>query len=142
MFSLRLLGKWPNSYAFSKAMAEEAARRYSTGIPICVVRPSIVVSTWKEPIAGWTNNLYGATGVVVGSGIGLLRTLHCVPNNVAEIIPADIVINNIVVAAWDIAQQWYKNIQNLYTYIYFIQLILFYLLIYLTLNFNSTLIMK
>ncbi|XP_043477414.1 fatty acyl-CoA reductase wat-like isoform X1 [Leptopilina heterotoma] len=105
-----LLGKWPNSYAFSKAMAEEAVRRYSPGIPICVVRPSIVVSTWKEPIAGWTNNLYGATGVVVGSGIGLLRTLHCVPNNVAEIIPADIVINNIVVAAWDIAQQWNEKL--------------------------------
>ncbi|XP_051170329.1 fatty acyl-CoA reductase wat-like [Leptopilina boulardi] len=104
------LGKWPNSYAFSKAMAEEAAKRYSTGIPICVVRPSIVVSTWKEPIAGWTNNLYGATGVVVGSGIGLLRTLHCVPNNVAEIIPADIVINNVVVAAWDIAQQWNEKL--------------------------------
>ena len=100
------MGKWPNTYAFSKAMAEEALLKYSTGIPTCVVRPSIVVSTWKEPITGWTNNLYGATGVVVGSGIGLLRTLHCEPNNVAEIIPADLVINNIVVAAWDIAKQW------------------------------------
>lgn len=102
----KLLGKWPNTYAFSKAMAEEAFRRYSTEIPACIVRPSIVISTWKEPITGWTNNLYGATGVVVGSGIGLLRTLHCKPTNVAEIIPADIVINNIVVAAWDTSKQW------------------------------------
>lgn len=99
-----LIGQFPNTYAFTKAIAEDTVKQYSTGIPTCIVRPSIVIATEKEPIAGWINNLYGATGVVVGAAVGLLRTLHCRKDNVADIIPADYVINNVIVAAWDIAK--------------------------------------
>ncbi|XP_066598641.1 fatty acyl-CoA reductase wat-like [Prorops nasuta] len=98
-----LIDKFPNTYAYTKAVAEDTVRQYSTGIPTCIVRPSIVIATAKEPIRGWINNLYGPTGVVVGAGIGLLRTLHCDSNKIADIIPADYVTSNIVVAAWDTA---------------------------------------
>lgn len=98
------MGKWPNTYAFTKAIAEDTIRQNSRNIPVCIVRPSIVVSTAKEPVAGWVNNIYGATGIVVGSAIGLLRTLHCDPDMVADIIPADYVVNAVLVAAWDIAK--------------------------------------
>ncbi|XP_015586786.1 fatty acyl-CoA reductase wat [Cephus cinctus] len=98
-----LMGKWPNTYAFTKAVAEDSVRQYSKVLPVCVVRPSIVIATSKEPITGWINNLYGPTGVVFGAGVGLLRSLHCNKDCIADIIPADYVINNIVVAAWDIA---------------------------------------
>ncbi|KAK2588427.1 hypothetical protein KPH14_004426 [Odynerus spinipes] len=100
-----LLGEWPNTYAFTKAIAEDTVRQYSSGIPSCIVRPSIMIATAKEPICGWINNLYGPTGVAVGAAYGILRTLHCQKNLVADIIPADIVINNIIVAAWDTAQK-------------------------------------
>lgn len=75
-------------------------------MPTCIVRPSIMIATYREPIQGWINNYYGATGVVVGAGIGLLRSLHCEANNIADIIPADYVINNVIVGAYDIAKQW------------------------------------
>lgn len=101
----RLIGKWPNSYAYTKAIAEDAVRQYSTGIPVCIVRPSIIISTAKEPIPGWINNVYGAAGVVMGAAIGLLRTLHCPPENVAELVPADYVISHLIVASWDIAKR-------------------------------------
>ncbi|EZA62096.1 hypothetical protein DMN91_007880 [Ooceraea biroi] len=100
-----LIGEWPNSYAFTKAIAEDTVRQYSTGIPTCIVRPGIVTSTLKDPIPGWINNLYGAVGIVAGSALGLLRTLHCVPENNAEIVPADYVISQIVAAAWDTANR-------------------------------------
>lgn len=64
-----------------------------------------MIPTSEEPVSGWINNLYGATGVAFGAGIGVIRTLHCKTENVADIIPADYVINNIVVAAWDIHNQ-------------------------------------
>lgn len=79
-------------------------QKYSTGLPVCIVRPSIVISTADEPLPGWSNNLYGATGVVVGAAIGLLRTLNCDENDFAEIIPGDYVINTIIAAAWDVGQ--------------------------------------
>ena len=77
-------------------------RLYSGNLPVCVVRPSIVLSTMYEPLCGWTNNLYGATGVIAGAYACVLRVLQGYPNNIAEIIPADYVINNIIVSAWDI----------------------------------------
>ncbi|XP_014479570.1 PREDICTED: putative fatty acyl-CoA reductase CG5065 [Dinoponera quadriceps] len=100
-----LLGEWPNTYVYSKAIAEDLVRQYSVGLPACIIRPSIVVTTLKEPISGWTNNLYGAIGIVMGTCIGLLRTLHCVPEYIADMIPADYVIANIIVAGWDIAKR-------------------------------------
>ncbi|XP_011882612.1 PREDICTED: putative fatty acyl-CoA reductase CG5065 [Vollenhovia emeryi] len=101
----RLIGKWPNSYTYTKAIAEDTVRRFSIGIPTCIVRPSVITSTFEEPLIGWINNVYGAVGVVIGSGIGLLRTMHCDPDVVAEIVPADYVISHIVVASWDTAKR-------------------------------------
>ncbi|KAG7212758.1 hypothetical protein KM043_013019 [Ampulex compressa] len=98
-----LLGDFPNTYAYSKAIGEEAVKEYSIGIPACIIRPSIVISTFKEPLYAWTNNLYGSTGIVVAAGIGLLHTLRCDRTFLAEIIPADFVISNIVACAWDTA---------------------------------------
>ncbi|XP_015189305.1 PREDICTED: putative fatty acyl-CoA reductase CG5065 [Polistes dominula] len=101
----KLLGKWPNTYAFSKAICEDTVRQYSNGIPSCIVRPSVVVCTEKEPIAGWINNLNGITGVVFGSSKGILRTLYCDKDLTIDMIPADYVVNNIIAAAWDVAQK-------------------------------------
>lgn len=88
-------------------MGEDTVRLYSRGLPTCIVRPSIVLSTMKEPVAGWSDNLYGATGVSVGAYVCLLRVLHCEGEKTAEMIPADFVINNIIVAAWDTNKLWW-----------------------------------
>lgn len=100
-----LIDKWPNSYAYTKAIAESTVRQYNTEFPTCIVRPSIIASTFKEPLNGWINNLYGSIGVVMGSALGVLRTLHCVPDNLADIVPADYVIANIIAAGWDTAKR-------------------------------------
>lgn len=100
-----LIDKWPNSYAYTKAITESTVRQYNTEFPTCIVRPSIIASTFKEPLNGWINNLYGSIGVVMGSALGVLRTLHCVPDNLADIVPADYVIANIIAAGWDTAKR-------------------------------------
>ncbi|KYN07801.1 PREDICTED: fatty acyl-CoA reductase 1-like [Cyphomyrmex costatus] len=104
-FTPTLIGEWPNSYVYTKAIAEDTVRQYSIGIPVCIVRPSIVTSTVEEPVSGWTNSVYGAVGVVMGSAIGLLRTLHCNPDNVADMVPADYVISHLIAAGWDTAKR-------------------------------------
>ncbi|KAL2711651.1 fatty acyl-CoA reductase wat-like isoform X2 [Vespula squamosa] len=101
----KLLGKYPNTYIYSKAICEDLVRRYSNGIPTCVVRPSSVLATYKDPFPGWINNIYGLTGIVFGVGIGVLHVLHCNIKLIADIIPADYVINNIIVATWDTAKK-------------------------------------
>ncbi|KAK3928853.1 Fatty acyl-CoA reductase wat [Frankliniella fusca] len=97
----QLITTWPNTYAFTKAVGEAAIREHSHGLPVVMVRPSIVISTAREPIAGWINNVYGPTGVVMGAGVGLLKVLHCDGELRADMVPVDMVINNIIAAAWD-----------------------------------------
>lgn len=69
-------------------------------IQLCIV---IVVATNSEPIPGWIDNLYGATGVVVGCGTGVLRTLQCDERVCAQIVPVDMVCNAIIAAAYSTA---------------------------------------
>ena len=39
--SYRKNGKWPNTYTFSKALAEEIIEKLNGRLPIAIIRPSI-----------------------------------------------------------------------------------------------------
>lgn len=104
--SPQLIDMYTNSYSFSKALAEEVCREYlNKGLPVCVVRPSIVISVSQEPVKAWINNIYGATGVLFGACIGLLHVFFADPEAKADIIPVDLAINTILAAIWSVAQQ-------------------------------------
>ncbi|KAH9637607.1 hypothetical protein HF086_014771 [Spodoptera exigua] len=74
----KILGPWPNTYTFTKALAEKELRASAGGMPIGIFRPAIVISTAKEPLKGWLDNMYGPTGVAVGSGkmLKVYRKIH------------------------------------------------------------------
>ncbi|XP_053622062.1 fatty acyl-CoA reductase wat-like [Plodia interpunctella] len=94
-----ILGAWPNTYTFTKALAEKELRENAGDLPVGIFRPAIVTSTYKEPINNWLDNMYGPTGVAVGTATGILRTLQCDPNVTADLVPVDHVVNCLVVAA-------------------------------------------
>ncbi|XP_076039102.1 putative fatty acyl-CoA reductase CG5065 isoform X2 [Oratosquilla oratoria] len=96
----KLIGSRPNTYTFTKALAEHVLVKEAGTLPVAIVRPSIVAAAWREPIPGWVDNLNGPTGLIVGAGKGMLRTLHCIGDLVADLIPVDIPINLMIVAAW------------------------------------------
>ncbi|XP_035456025.2 fatty acyl-CoA reductase wat [Spodoptera frugiperda] len=104
-----LLGTRPNTYCFTKAVAEEAVRTYGEGLPICIVRPSIVVSTYEEPVRGWTDSVYGPTGLVIGIGTGVLRTMYMDQEKVADMVPVDLCVNAILASAWYTARNYKEN---------------------------------
>ncbi|XP_054280697.1 fatty acyl-CoA reductase wat-like isoform X2 [Macrosteles quadrilineatus] len=95
-----LLKESPNTYVYTKAVAEEVVRTNSKGLPVSIFRPSIVVATKNEPFPGWIDNLYGPTGVVVATVTGIMRTLHADPDKVADMVPADMVVNGLIATAW------------------------------------------
>ncbi|XP_033335416.2 fatty acyl-CoA reductase wat isoform X2 [Megalopta genalis] len=100
-----LFSKFPNNYVITKATAEAAVLKYGQDIPTGIVRPSIVLATSEEPLKAWVNNLYGSTGLAVGVGLGFVRTIYCIPEYVADLIPADYVVATIIAAGWDIANR-------------------------------------
>ncbi|CAH2056218.1 unnamed protein product, partial [Iphiclides podalirius] len=98
-----LVKGWPNTYTFSKAIAEEAVRTLSEDLPICVVRPAIVVPTYVEPAPGWVDisNVYGPSGMILGLGMGVIKTLFANKKVRICFTPADLVTNAIIAAGWE-----------------------------------------
>ncbi|KAL1502598.1 hypothetical protein ABEB36_007719 [Hypothenemus hampei] len=105
-----VLKNFPNTYVFTKCVAEDIIRKEGQNLPIALYRPSIVIATVKEPVSGWIDNVYGATGVMVGAAVGLLRSLYGKKENKAEMVPADYVINSCLAAMWDVAT--FKTLNN------------------------------
>lgn len=71
----KIIGTQPNTYTFTKALTERMIELHGGSLPIAIVRPSIVIACLKEPLAGWIDNLYGPTGIIVASGKGLIRSI-------------------------------------------------------------------
>nr|QLI61999.1 fatty acyl-CoA reductase 9 [Streltzoviella insularis] len=107
-----LIGDFPNTYAFTKSAAENLVRNYAKGLPVAVFRPAIVIATAEEPFAGWIDNVYGPTGVVVGAAVGLLHVLHCSPKAIADLVPGDMVVNGCIAAAWKTARDYQGNYED------------------------------
>lgn len=90
----------PNTYTFTKGLAEQLVNEYSNRLPVIIYRPSIVVSSLDEPMPGWIDNFNGPTGLLVACGIGLLRTTYGDPDVVSDFTPVDTSIKAMIVAAW------------------------------------------
>ncbi|GJQ86870.1 hypothetical protein Trydic_g13283, partial [Trypoxylus dichotomus] len=97
----RLLQNHPNSYTFTKAVAEELINEFGKDLPAAIIRPSIVVSSYKEPFRGYINCLYGLTTLISIISCGLLKSLHCDPDKTANVVPADMCVNAMIAIAVD-----------------------------------------
>ncbi|KAJ8719812.1 hypothetical protein PYW08_011987 [Mythimna loreyi] len=102
-----LINNWPNTYTFTKSIAEELVNDIGNDLPVCVVRPSIVIGSALEPNPGWVDMscIYGASGLLSTIGLGITHTLYAGNSNVQEFIPVDYVNNAIVVAGWETARK-------------------------------------
>lgn len=95
-----LVGQRPNTYTYTKALGEHLIALEASGLPVAIVRPSIVVASWREPIPGWIDNLNGPTGLLLAYGKGLMRTMYAKRTSKADIVPVDIVVNCMIAAAY------------------------------------------
>ncbi|KAI8434832.1 hypothetical protein MSG28_003331 [Choristoneura fumiferana] len=105
LLSPSILKMHPNSYTYSKRLAEALVRESHPELPSVIVRPSIVTPSYKDPIPGWVDNLNGPIGLMVGAGKGVIRSMHCYGHYHCEVIPVDIAINAIIVIAYKIGTQ-------------------------------------
>ncbi|XP_045468235.1 fatty acyl-CoA reductase wat-like [Harmonia axyridis] len=95
-----ILRGWPNTYSFTKALAEYTVQSMANNIPAAICRPGIVTSTYKEPLRSWIDNLYGPMGAIVGAGTGIMRTFHLDEEKIADLIPGDFVANGVIAAGY------------------------------------------
>ncbi|CDW80559.1 male sterility protein [Stylonychia lemnae] len=95
----QILGEWPNTYTFTKSMAERTLQKIRRpDIPVVILRPSIIGGSLSEPLVGWTDTFSAAGGLSVAVGLGLVNFIKGHKNNISDIVPVDIVSNAIIVS--------------------------------------------
>ena len=90
---------WPDAYAFTKALGEQALVESCGDVPVSIVRPSIIESAWAEPRPGWIRGFRMAEPVIISYARGLLKEFPGVPEGTIDVIPVDMVVAAIVAVA-------------------------------------------
>ncbi|GJZ41319.1 alcohol-forming fatty acyl-CoA reductase-like protein [Tanacetum coccineum] len=89
---------WPNTYVLTKAMGEmllfDGLRQ---DVSLVIVRPTVITSTYKEPFPGWIEGVKTIDGIIATYGRGRISSLLAEPSKVLDVIPADMVINAMIV---------------------------------------------
>lgn len=86
----------PNSYIYTKAMAENLVHKFQGRLPIAIVRPSIVTPSVRDPMPGWVDNVNGPMGLGTLASLGILRNIDWNYWGVADMIPVDTVANTML----------------------------------------------
>lgn len=93
-----MIGNFPNTYTFTKSMAEKTLAKNKGDLPVVLFRPSIIASSMEQPFPGWTDSLAAAGGLTLMCGMGLIPYINAAGNNNFDLIPADVVSNGILIA--------------------------------------------
>ncbi|XP_026322594.1 fatty acyl-CoA reductase 1-like [Hyposmocoma kahamanoa] len=107
----KLIQSEPNTYSYTKAITEDLVAEYGSKFPLAIARPSIVLCAWKDPYPGWVDNLNGPTGLLIASGKGVIRTMHCEPSYTADAMPVDVTANGCILLAYATALDKPKEVR-------------------------------
>ncbi|KAF5747741.1 Jojoba acyl CoA reductase-related male sterility protein [Tripterygium wilfordii] len=84
---------WQDTYVFTKAMGEMMIDNMRGDVPVVIIRPSVIESTYKEPFPGWMEGNRMMDPIVLYYGKGQLTGFLVDPNGVLDVVPADMVVN-------------------------------------------------
>ncbi|XP_059620438.1 putative fatty acyl-CoA reductase CG5065 [Phlebotomus argentipes] len=104
-----LITPHPNTYTYSKRLAEILVRNEYPNLPVVIARPSIVIPANEEPLPGWVDSLNGPIGLMIGGAKGVIRSMLCNGEYRAEVIPVDIAINGLLTIAYTEGQAAFKR---------------------------------
>ena len=109
----RRLG-WPNTYTLTKSLAESMIVRYGEGLPIAVVRPSIVETSTDQPFRGWNEGINTSAPLSYLLGT-YFRQLPTNERKCLDVIPVDMVCRGMTLIATAIIARRHKPIYQLAT---------------------------
>ncbi|CAD1470270.1 unnamed protein product [Heterotrigona itama] len=98
-----------NAYTFTKHLAEHEIK--NGHIPAAIVRPSMITGAWKEPVPGWTVSKNTLQGFLMGAGKGVIRRLPVAKELIYDYIPVDLVVNNLITAAYAVNHDSKKELK-------------------------------
>ena len=69
----KILGKYPNTYTYTKSLCERLLKKRQGSVPLCIVRPAIINTSIAEPYPGWIDSVAAATALFMFIGLGIVR---------------------------------------------------------------------
>jgi thioester reductase-like protein len=109
----RRLG-WPNTYTLSKSLAESLIVRYGAGLPIAIVRPSIVETSTDQPFRGWNEGINTSAPLSYLLGT-YFRQLPTNERKCLDMIPVDMVCRGMTLIAAALIARRHEPIYQLAT---------------------------
>ncbi len=105
---------WPNTYTFTKSIAESLLLPHTAEFPIAIVRPSIVETSTHEPFEGWNEgvNTSAPLSYLLGT---FFRQLPSNGRKCLDIIPVDLVCRGMVLIAAALVQRRHEILYQLAT---------------------------
>jgi len=91
-----IIGKYPNTYTFTKSLTERVLKKRAGSQRIAIIRPSIVISAYEEPMVGWTETLSAMGGLLFAGMLGLIKFLYSNDSMCLDIVPVDYCANLIL----------------------------------------------
>uniref|UniRef100_A0A1I8M430 Fatty acyl-CoA reductase n=1 Tax=Musca domestica TaxID=7370 RepID=A0A1I8M430_MUSDO len=95
-----IMGNIPNSYSYTKSLAEALVVERFGKMPAGIIRPSIVIPPLREPIRGYTDNMNGPIGILLGAAKGVIRTMYIREEGYGDMVPLDFAVSGIIASTW------------------------------------------
>jgi long-chain acyl-CoA synthetase len=108
----RKLG-WPNTYTYSKSLAESLLARRSR-LRCTILRPSIVESALEFPLPGWNESFNGSAPLAYVMG-SWFRKVPARPDAPFDVIPVDMVARAMTIAAAALAEDRHQPVYHVGT---------------------------
>jgi len=105
---------WPNTYTFTKSLGESLLATRGAGLPISVVRPSIVETSTREPFRGWNEGINTSAPLSYLLGT-YFRQLPTNERKCLDLIPVDMVCRGMTLIAAALIQRRHQQLYQLAT---------------------------
>jgi long-chain acyl-CoA synthetase len=105
---------WPNTYTYTKSLAESLIAKYGVGLPIAIVRPAIVETSVGKPFPGWNEgiNTSATLSYLLGTAF---RQLPSNQRKRLDIIPVDSVCAGMTLIAAALVERRHDPLYQLAT---------------------------
>jgi fatty acyl-CoA reductase len=105
---------WPNTYTLTKSIAESLLVRHGAGLPIAIVRPSIVETSTDQPFRGWNEGINTSAPLSYLLGT-YFRQLPTNERKCLDVIPVDMVCRGMTLIAAAVIERRHEPIYQLAT---------------------------
>ncbi len=105
---------WPNTYTYTKSLAESLIDKYGEGLPIAIVRPAIVETSVAKPFRGWNEGINTSASLSYLLGTSF-RQLPSNERKRLDIIPVDAVCAGMTLIAAALVERRHDPLYQLAT---------------------------